>query len=911
MVQIPTSRDINRQSTRSGRIAPDAPRGGIGQALANLGGGIAEAAYNINDLRTQEQSELNRKAGFDLETKIARFRDEEEKAFNAAREGGNESGIGFTRQFMEGYETRVNDFIKNNFTGVNEAQDANSRQTLLGLGNSLYGKSYSYEQQAKTNFYDRTTNQGLDSVRTQIRSNAAPFEELKRQGLAAIDAADMPDAWKAERRALWDADAAESKWRWKFEANPKAALSDLKAPAGSKVGQAYQRLVSKGWAPHQAAGIVGNLQAESGVSLNTQARNAGDGTDGSDSIGIAQWNGKRAQALKAFAAEQGADWHDFNTQIDFIDHELRTSERAAGENLARSTNAEEAAAAFTGYERPAGWSASNARGSHNWTGRRDNALRIAGENPQAEDSDLDALSYDRREKLASWGETQYSQQVNKERAAAKDRYSLLIATEPQNVSQSVILRDQTLDNGDKATLITSLNSAMKDRGATDALIGAIAAGGVSVNPFNNDQTKIADKAYERMASAAGSTQDQQVVTSDFIARTGYIPQPVQAELRRGAASTNPSEVAQAMEAASVFQKNAPVSFGAFDGSSGVSKSLDLYKTYTGAMGYTADEAAKKIIASNDPEQIRRRDAILKSDPIKKVLKDTDADDVAAIFKGGFLSRSPDVGASVDADTIKVGVNPESEAAIVADYRSVLEEALVDANGDQAAAQDIAKRRFQTIYGTTNYSPLAGNIVVRYPPEKAYPAMPDGSHDYIREQLGEAMKAEGVEASAFYLQGDADTEKDIKAGKPARYQVFYEQDGKLQRFNLPFYADPDLAKTKIKEKQAETVREAEQRMLENRANQQRQFPEGEGLGQVERFNNGELYRGIAREGSPMANAQKAATEKRNAAAAKGREGRVRDNAEQQAWENLSPEEQRARSQDAFLDGPGPFQKQGNR
>lgn len=200
-------------------------------------------------------------------------------------------------------------------------------------------------------------------------------------------------------------------------------------------------------------------------------------------------------------------------------------------------------------------------------------------------------------------------------------------------------------------------------------------------------------------------------------------------------------------------------------------------------------------------------------------------------------------------------------------------------------------------------------MVRFPPEKAYPAMPDGSHDYIREQLSEAMKAEGVEASAFYLQGDADTEKDIKAGKPARYQVFYEQDGKLQRYNLPFYADPDAAKAQIKERQAATVKEAEQRMLESRAEQQRRFPDGEGLGQVERFGNDQLYRGIAREGSPMARAQLDAAEKRNAAAERGRQGRAKDDADQRAWEALSPEEQRRRSQDAFLDGPGPFQKQG--
>lgn len=913
MVQIPTSRDINRQITRSGRIAPDAPRGGIGQALANLGQGVTETAYNLNDLRVQEQGELNRKAGFDLETKIARFRDEEEKAFNAAREGAGESGIGFTRQFMEGYEGRVNDFIKNNFTGVTEAQDANSRQTLLGLGNSLYGKSYAYEQQAKANFYDRTTNQGLDSVRTQIRNNAAPYEELKRQGLAAIDSADMPEAWKAERRVLWDADAAESKWRWKFEQDPQTAIKEVRG-TGSLVDKIIG-VESGGNAtaknPNSSATGAGQFISSTWMNMIKQHRpDLAEGRSAQEVLALRndpaisrEMTQKYGEENAAFLRNQGLQATDGNV---YLAHFL--GPRGAAQVLKADPN--------TPVENIVGQDAVSANGFLRgktaadlvaWSDKKMGGAGVTS--PVSRDTSFDAIPYDRREQLASWGETQYSQQVNKERAAAKDRYSLLIATDPASVSQSVILRDSTLDNGDKATLITSLTTAMKDRGAADALIGAIANGNVSINPFDNEQVKVADKAYERIAAAAGSVENQQVVTSDFVARTGYIPKTVQADLRRGSASTNPADVAQAMEAASVLQKNAPVSFGAFDGSAGVAKNLDLYKSYTGAMGYTPEEAAKKIIASNDPEQIRRRDAILKSEPIKKFLKDTDADDVAAIFKGGFFSGSPSVGAAVDADNIKVGVNPESEAAIVADFRSVLEEALVDANGDQSAAQDIAKRRFQTIYGTTSYSPLSSNIVVRYPPEKAYPAMPDGSHDYIREQLTEAMKAEGVEASNFYLQGDADTEKDIKAGRPARYQVFYEQDGKLQRYNLPFFADPDQAKAKIKEKQAQTVRDAEQQMLQNRAEQQRRFPEGEGLGQVERFSNDQLYRGVAREGSPLARAQREATDKRNAAIERGRQGRAKDDAEQRAWDALSPEEQRQRSQDAFLDGPGPFQKQG--
>lgn len=231
-MKLPTSRDIGRSSTRSGRIAPSAPSGGIGQALAGFGQDVTRVAYDLNDLRTQENRDLNAKAGYDLDLKIAEFRNQEEQAFNAAKEGSNESGIGFTRGFIEGYEGRVNGFIKENFKGVSEAQDAQSRQTLLGLGNSLYGKSYAYEQQAKTNFYDRTTNQGLDGIRTQIRNNAAPYEELKRQGLAAIDKADMPEPWKAERRAIWDGDAAESKWRWKYAANPQQAIDEIRGTGG-------------------------------------------------------------------------------------------------------------------------------------------------------------------------------------------------------------------------------------------------------------------------------------------------------------------------------------------------------------------------------------------------------------------------------------------------------------------------------------------------------------------------------------------------------------------------------------------------------------------------------------------------------------------------------------------------------
>lgn len=140
---------------------------------------------------------------------------------------------------------------------------------------------------------------------------------------------------------------------------------------------AYQYLQRKyGYSPEQAAGIVGNLIQES--SMNTGAINHGDGSDGSNSIGIGQWNGARARGLQSFAADNGGDANSLDTQLDYIHHELNTSEKAAGNRLANANTVEGATAAMIGYERPQGWSADNPTAGHGWNNRLNNALGIFG-----------------------------------------------------------------------------------------------------------------------------------------------------------------------------------------------------------------------------------------------------------------------------------------------------------------------------------------------------------------------------------------------------------------------------------------------------------------------------------------------------------------------------------------------------
>lgn len=124
---------------------------------------------------------------------------------------------------------------------------------------------------------------------------------------------------------------------------------------------AFNFFTGQGLAPHQAAGIVGNLQGESGQGLNPNAVNPGDGRDGSDSIGIGQWNGGRAQALKDYAASKGTAWNDLPTQLEFMHSELKGPESAAYSGLLAAKTPEQAGQAMLAYERPADW---NKPGAH-------------------------------------------------------------------------------------------------------------------------------------------------------------------------------------------------------------------------------------------------------------------------------------------------------------------------------------------------------------------------------------------------------------------------------------------------------------------------------------------------------------------------------------------------------------------
>lgn len=148
----------------------------------------------------------------------------------------------------------------------------------------------------------------------------------------------------------------------------RSAVERQSAPARQVIDQGLNFFTQQGWSPAQAAGILGNLQAESGFSTTVTG-------DGGKAVGLAQWHPDRRRT----AQQQGFDLTDMNQALAFVNWELNNTESAAGRRLRAAQTAKEAADIFAQYFlRPAGAQTGNPDNIHNISGRRQNAQRIFG-----------------------------------------------------------------------------------------------------------------------------------------------------------------------------------------------------------------------------------------------------------------------------------------------------------------------------------------------------------------------------------------------------------------------------------------------------------------------------------------------------------------------------------------------------
>jgi LysM repeat protein len=111
--------------------------------------------------------------------------------------------------------------------------------------------------------------------------------------------------------------------------------------------QAIKFFMSKGLTRAQAAGIAGNLLHESGFRPNAVG-------DGGTSFGVAQWHLGRGAAMKSWTSAHGYSTTSFKGQLEYLWHELNTSESYALGKLRATHSPYDAGMAFCRYfERPA------------------------------------------------------------------------------------------------------------------------------------------------------------------------------------------------------------------------------------------------------------------------------------------------------------------------------------------------------------------------------------------------------------------------------------------------------------------------------------------------------------------------------------------------------------------------------
>ena len=110
---------------------------------------------------------------------------------------------------------------------------------------------------------------------------------------------------------------------------------------------AVEFLQSLGWSRTAAIALVANLMWESGGKGGTinWAAHGDRGKDGEyHSHGAGQWNDAhgRWDNLLEFTEDRGTDWTDPETQLRFLDKEMRESERTVRKNLKEAPGIDEA-----------------------------------------------------------------------------------------------------------------------------------------------------------------------------------------------------------------------------------------------------------------------------------------------------------------------------------------------------------------------------------------------------------------------------------------------------------------------------------------------------------------------------------------------------------------------------------------
>lgn len=741
----------------------DAFGGQVGRALQGLGAEVSQAASFFMAEQKQRQ---------DFETSTRYI---EQQSVNAtlleesARSAEGTTAKDFTKSYMAEVRKRNESFLAT----VPEGDRPRWKAKLAAAEAQLSQQALTTEFQTYDKFQTAKLIEAQDGFLKGIDQTPDALQTYVQNGEALIEQTNWSDGVKAQKKREWRDNATRAYALARIRQDPKAAARSLGAP-GYNVGPANERqsyamkkIMAAGYTKEQAAGLVGNMIQESGGSLKTTARNPGDGRDGSDSIGILQWNADRAQRLKAYAASKGTSWDDYDTQLEFILVELNTTEKAAGDKLRAARTVEEAAgAAATAYIRPQG-SQSGATASHGWKNRRDNALRLAGVDVgQVEvDPNLAGLSYKDTLVLRDAAVQQDQQQTREQTAQQTAAYNEWKNQFFTDIFDGKVGADgiaaarqsgQLVDIDDISRANTLLTQREKDTADYTMFSNKIAASGATWNPFDKADTDAVEAGVKQLG---GTPQ----AAFDVWSKTGILAPSGAVALRGGLISTDQERVLASATLAGNMLASNPNAFAGVTGQADLEKAGSIFNHMVNERGLTPEEAAQRIAQENDPQyraKIKVTDQAV-ADFQKDLFKSDQTAAILDAFDPGYLSSEPGM-----------PVLPAQRQALLSDFV----EAAADAyrmTGDPEAAKAVATTAIKKQWGVSR------GALVKFPPEKAYPSSgsEDDPHGYVYAQAAQDVftaTGKAVASDDVFLAPlpGGQTAESFRQGKLPPYQLVY-------------------------------------------------------------------------------------------------------------------------------------------
>lgn len=335
------------------------------------------------------------------------------------------------------------------------------------------------------------------------------------------------------------------------------------------------------------------------------------------------------------------------------------------------------------------------------------------------------------------------------------------------------IADGTLKPSEASAVRGYLSKFRKGEESSTAAFSRIFNGGEVVSRFEKNDRDVVDNAYNFGIGKMG--QEPGVVAKNILARTGFLPETFQNQLRSGTLGGNPTQAKAALEYALQFYNANPDAFTNEKFAAEVSRYATMRK-----LGYSADQATQRTLEMRDPEKKAKVQARIENGDLKKEIERVDGLDAASIAEslGGEFDpwgRNPIIGnssASEKSELTQIG--PQMKADYKQIYRMELE-----ATGDTETAAESTREKMRSIYGVTQFSEKSRGSVVRHPPEKVFGNM-FGSQ-VSKEEAPVAVRQEILEQARQAVRKD-----------PNLAGIEIRDMGKLimrPRFIQPNLADP--------------------------------------------------------------------------------------------------------------------------